>query len=61
MIEGAEPAKQEIGERMPATCCAGRPRELAVGNEVPGPAEIVVDLGPQVFELEPELEPVLSP
>ena len=60
MIERAQPAKQEIGERMPAACRAGRTSVLAVRDEVPGPSVIVVDLGPQVLQLEAELEAVPS-
>ena len=60
VIERAEPAEQEVGERMTATCCTRRTRELAIRDEMARPAEIVVDLGPLVLELESELEPVLS-
>ena len=61
MIERAEPAEQEVGERMAATCRTRRTREYAVRDEVSGPAEIVVDLRPLVLELETELKSVAFP
>ncbi len=60
VIEGAKPPEQEVGERISAAGRAWRTGVLAVRDEVPGPAEIVVDLGPLVLELEAELEPVAS-
>ena len=59
MIEAAKPPEQEVGERISAAGRAWRTVSWRF-DEVPGTAEIVVDLGPLVLGLEAELEPVAS-
>jgi hypothetical protein len=58
VIERAEPAEQEVGERITAARSTRRTGELAVRNEMACAAEIVVNLGPLVLELQAEHDPV---